>query len=142
MFGQSAAGKNASKQYRFAAGKIQRSKKKHLATAKNKFAAERIHSRRSGKNDTAAGKTVGGKEKNVRGRKHPATEKTQLCSRKNRRNRKKQIRRKTTNQSFVLLFAVRCSLFVQYVRLIHLVGRWFVVDLGCALCPTLSWGVC
>ena len=73
MFGQSAAGRNASKQYRFAAGKIQRSKKKHLATAKNRFAAERIHSRRSGKNDTAAGKTVGGREKKVRGRKKSCT---------------------------------------------------------------------
>ena len=105
MFGQSAAGKNASKQYRFAAGKIQRSKKKHLATAKNKFAAERIHSRRSGKNDTAAGKTVGGKEKNVRGRKHPATEKTQLCSRKNRRNRKKQIRSGKKQQPLNFIWA-------------------------------------
>ena len=73
MFGQSAAGRNASKQYRFAAGKIQRSKKKHLATAKNRFAAERIHSRRSGKNDTAAGKTVGGRGKKVRGRKKSCT---------------------------------------------------------------------
>jgi len=105
MFGQSAAGRNASKQYRFAAGKIQRSKKKHLATAQNRFAAERIISRRSGKNDTAAGKTVGGREKKIRGRKNPAPEKTQLCSRKSRRNRKKQIRSGKKQQPLNFIWA-------------------------------------
>lgn len=57
---------------------------------------------------------------------------------------KKQIAEITQIKVLVLLFAVRCSLFVQFVRLIHLVGRWFVVDLGCALCLPLlvSLGAC
>ena len=60
----SAAGKNASKKCRFAAGKIQSSRKNTLQQHKSTFAAEKMHFGGSGKNRPRREKTRPRQEKN------------------------------------------------------------------------------
>ena len=85
----SAAGKNASKKCRFAAGKNQSSRKNTLQQHKSTSAAEKIHFGGSGKKPSEAGKNPSEARKNrPRQEKNPAAEKVQLCNPKSCRNGK------------------------------------------------------
>ena len=85
----SAAGKNASKKCRFAAGKIQSSRKNTLQQHKSTFAAEKMHFGGSGKKPSEAGKNPSeARKKPAEAGKKPATEKVQLCNPKSCRNGK------------------------------------------------------
>ena len=78
--------KNASKKCRFAAGKIQSSRKNTLQQHKSTFAAEKMHFGGSGKNP---GKNPSeARKKPAEAGKKPAAEKVQLCNRKSCRNGK------------------------------------------------------
>jgi hypothetical protein len=85
----SAAGKNASKKCRFAAGKIQSSRKNTLQQHKSTFAAEKMHFGGSGKKPSEAGKNPSeARKKPAEAGKKPAAEKVQLCNPKSCRNGK------------------------------------------------------
>ena len=81
--------KNASKKCRFAAGKIQSSRKNTLQQHKSTFAAEKMHFGGSGKKPSEAGKNPSeARKKPAQAGKKPAAEKVQLCNRKSCRNGK------------------------------------------------------
>ena len=85
----SAAGKNVSKKSRFAAGKIQSSRKNTLQQHKSTFAAEKMHFGGSGKKPPEAGKNASeARKKPAEAGKKPAAEKVQLCNPKSCRNGK------------------------------------------------------
>jgi len=94
----SAAGKNASKKCRFAAGKIQSSRKNTLQQHKSTFATEKMHFGGSGKKPSEAGKNPSearknrpGQEKNQQQRKSSfATQKVAATEKIHFRNGKKQ----------------------------------------------------
>ena len=81
--------KNASKKCRFAAGKIQSSRKNTLQQHKSTFAAEKMHFGGSGKKPSEAGKNPSeARKKPAEAGKKPAAEKVQLCNPKSCRNGK------------------------------------------------------
>ena len=81
--------KNASKKCRFAAGKIQSSRKNTLQQHKSTFAAEKMHFGGSGKKPSEAGKNPSeARKKPTEAGKKPAAEKVQLCNPKSCRNGK------------------------------------------------------
>ena len=81
--------KNASKKCRFAAGKIQSSRKNTLQQHKSTIAAEKMHFGGSGKKLSEAGKNPSeARKKPAEAGKKPAAEKVQLCNRKSCRNGK------------------------------------------------------
>ena len=84
----SAAGKNVSKKCRFAAGKIQSSRKNTLQQHKSTFAAEKMHFGGSGKNHSRQEKPVRGKKNPAKTGKKPAAAKVQLCNPNSCRNGK------------------------------------------------------
>ena len=81
--------KNAGKKCRFAAGKIQSSRKNTLQQHKSTFAAEKMHFGGSGKKPSEAGKNPSeARKKPAEAGKKPAAEKVQLCNPKSCRNGK------------------------------------------------------
>ena len=80
--------KNASKKCRFAAGKIQSSRKTPCSSTKAPLQQKKCILEAAGKKPSEAGKTRPRQEKTGRGRKKPAAEKVQLCNPKSCRNGK------------------------------------------------------
>ena len=85
------SGKNASKKCRFAAGKIQSSRKNTLQQHKSTFAAEKMHFGGSGKNRPRREKPVRGKKKTGRGRKKSSSRESPALQPKKLPQRKKYI---------------------------------------------------
>ena len=108
----SAAGKNTSKKCRFAAGKIQSSRRNTLQQHKSTFAAEKMHFGGSGKKPSEAGKNpVRGKKKTGRGRKKTSSRESPALQPKKLPQRKKYI--SATGKSSSPIFMAASTVLIR-----------------------------